>query len=300
MSFSLQVVKASIVPTACMSEGSILPSNFSSYSEYSGSLRGGVAQSIQSKPYLMCTATDAASAIMDFSKQKVDDGVVDSPPERRAGITPVASPSPLKRMGSFGEPKTDLTLQQKLYANEGVDIIQVKEVALTISDLGQPSRTLFKPSSMPVQPCCVPVQPSCTPICPSSTPAKRRRIQSTQSRGAIDVKKPPVPSTRLQTRSLCEQPRLPSSASTHNRRKSLSSREGDDTSRCVSCGSHPSSILQKSKGTDYGDYYANSPFAPRRKAILAAHAKVKAEEALRLKAQDVGSTVSVRNSDALK
>ncbi|KAG0575055.1 hypothetical protein KC19_VG314000 [Ceratodon purpureus] len=46
----------------------------------------------------MFTATNAASATMDFTKDSVDDGVVDSPPSRGPIRTPVCSPSPLKRL----------------------------------------------------------------------------------------------------------------------------------------------------------------------------------------------------------
>jgi len=46
----------------------------------------------------MFTATDAASVTMDFTKEGVDDGVVDSPPIRGPVRTPVCSPSPLKRI----------------------------------------------------------------------------------------------------------------------------------------------------------------------------------------------------------
>jgi len=53
-----------------------------------------------SKPYLLWSAADAASAAIDFSKGDVEDGVVDSPPSRGPGRTPVCSPSPLKRASS--------------------------------------------------------------------------------------------------------------------------------------------------------------------------------------------------------
>jgi hypothetical protein len=43
----------------------------------------------------MYSATDAASAALDFSKENVEDGVVDSPPSRSVGRTPVYLPSPL-------------------------------------------------------------------------------------------------------------------------------------------------------------------------------------------------------------
>lgn len=46
----------------------------------------------------MYTATDAASATMDFTREGVDDDVVDSPPSRGPVRTPLCSPSPLKRI----------------------------------------------------------------------------------------------------------------------------------------------------------------------------------------------------------
>lgn len=58
---------------------------------------GSYAPSRFSRPYVMCSATDAASAAIDFKKGSVDEGVVDSPPSRGPAITPVCSPSPLKR-----------------------------------------------------------------------------------------------------------------------------------------------------------------------------------------------------------
>jgi len=57
-----------------------------------------VAASFASRRYDLFTATDAASATMDFTKEGVDDGVVDSPPSRGPVRTPVCSPSPLKRL----------------------------------------------------------------------------------------------------------------------------------------------------------------------------------------------------------
>ena len=44
----------------------------------------------------MFSATDAASAAIDFSKSNVDDGVVDSPPSRGLRRSPIVSPSPLR------------------------------------------------------------------------------------------------------------------------------------------------------------------------------------------------------------
>ena len=43
-------------------------------------LRGLVVVSLSSKPYVLFSATDAASASIDFFESNVDDGVVDSPP----------------------------------------------------------------------------------------------------------------------------------------------------------------------------------------------------------------------------
>lgn len=62
------------------------------------SLSPSLEVSIASKCFDMFTATDAASATMDFTKESVDDGVVDSPPSRGPVRTPICSPSPLKRL----------------------------------------------------------------------------------------------------------------------------------------------------------------------------------------------------------
>jgi hypothetical protein len=64
--------------------------------ECSGSIQGDCVPSQFSKPYLMYSATDAASATVDFAKGNVEDGVVNSPPSRGAGRSPVYSPSPLQ------------------------------------------------------------------------------------------------------------------------------------------------------------------------------------------------------------
>ena len=250
MSFSLQVAKACTSPTPCRSDCSELPSILGSFSEYSGSHPGGFAQSHYSKPYVMCTATDAASAIMDFSKQKVDDGVVDSPPERRAGITPVASPSPLKRMCSFVEPKTDCTPQRKLYVDAGIDVIQVKEADPIASNL-------IPLPHFPVQ--------------PSSTPTKERRFQSSRSQGTIGVRKPPTRSTSLHTQSVGLKPRPLRSASTQFRRNSLflngGDGTGDDSGQC-----HQSSLRGMVYVPEVDAYF--KPYS-RRKEIMAGYAKVK-------------------------
>jgi hypothetical protein len=64
--------------------------------ECSGSIKGDCVPSQFSKPYLMYSATDAASATVDFAKGNVEDGVVNSPPSRGAGRSPICSPSPLR------------------------------------------------------------------------------------------------------------------------------------------------------------------------------------------------------------
>ena len=69
-----------------------------------GSLLSGRSKSAQrrcgpsqySKPYVMFSVTDAASAAIDFSKKDVNDGVVDSPPSRGPWRSPVLSGSPLQ------------------------------------------------------------------------------------------------------------------------------------------------------------------------------------------------------------
>ena len=63
--------------------------------ECSRSMQGDCVPSEFSKPYLMYSATDVASTALDFSKGNVEDGVVDSPPNRSVGRTPVYLPSPL-------------------------------------------------------------------------------------------------------------------------------------------------------------------------------------------------------------
>jgi hypothetical protein len=64
--------------------------------ECSGSIQGDCDPSQFSKPYLMYSATDAASATVDFAKGNVEDGVVNSPPSCGAGRSPVCLPSPLR------------------------------------------------------------------------------------------------------------------------------------------------------------------------------------------------------------
>lgn len=66
------------------------------------------------------SAIDAASAAIDYSKGDVEDGVVDSPPSRGPGRTPICSPSPLKRASSnhgrsfSPPPRTDAGTSRKL------------------------------------------------------------------------------------------------------------------------------------------------------------------------------------------
>ena len=74
-------------------------------SSRSKSTRAGCGQSQYSKPYVLFSATDAASAAIDFSKSNVDDGVVDSPPSRGLRRSPIVSPSPLR--GSLCRPRSD-------------------------------------------------------------------------------------------------------------------------------------------------------------------------------------------------
>jgi hypothetical protein len=44
----------------------------------------------------MYSATDVASAAIDFAKVNVEDGVIDSPPSHGASRLPVYLPSPLR------------------------------------------------------------------------------------------------------------------------------------------------------------------------------------------------------------
>lgn len=71
-----------------------------SVSYASASMGGSIRPSVFSGPFMMRTAEDAASNVIDFAKGDVEDGVVDSPPSRGPGRTPICSPSPLKRASS--------------------------------------------------------------------------------------------------------------------------------------------------------------------------------------------------------
>ena len=65
-------------------------------SSQSVSKDGSLAPLQYSKPYVLFSATDAASAAIDFTKGNVEDGVVDSPPSRGPWRSPVVSASPLQ------------------------------------------------------------------------------------------------------------------------------------------------------------------------------------------------------------
>ena len=64
--------------------------------ECSGLIQGYCVPSQFSKPYLMYSATDAASVIMDFVKGNIEDSVMNSPLSRGAGRSLVCSLSPLR------------------------------------------------------------------------------------------------------------------------------------------------------------------------------------------------------------
>ena len=88
----------------------------------SESAGGSCGPSKYSRPYVLCSATDAASAAMDYStKKNEEDGVVNSPPDRGPVRTPVRSPSPLKRSSPVRcrslspTPRTESTPHRKLY-----------------------------------------------------------------------------------------------------------------------------------------------------------------------------------------
>ena len=65
-------------------------------SGWSKSTCRGCAPSDYSKPYVFFSTTDATLAAIDFSKKSVDDGVVDSPPNRGLYRSPIVLASPLK------------------------------------------------------------------------------------------------------------------------------------------------------------------------------------------------------------
>jgi hypothetical protein len=59
--------------------------------ECSGSIEEHCFPSQFSKPYLMYSATNAASAAVDFAKGNVEDGIVDSPPSRDVARLPIVN-----------------------------------------------------------------------------------------------------------------------------------------------------------------------------------------------------------------
>ena len=83
----------------------------------------GCGQSQYSKPYVLFSATNAASTAIDFSKSNVDNGVVDSPLSRGLRRSPIVSPSPLQsslcRLRSDDSasptPRSSNTPHQQLY-----------------------------------------------------------------------------------------------------------------------------------------------------------------------------------------
>lgn len=99
---------------------SLLSGSEKSFSSRSESEGGSCDTAPYSKPYLLRSATDAASAAIDYSKGDVEDGVVDSPPSRGPVRTPICSPSPLKRASSSRgyslspNPRTDARSSRKL------------------------------------------------------------------------------------------------------------------------------------------------------------------------------------------
>ena len=81
-----------------------------------------------SKPFLLFSATDAASAAIDFSRGDLEQDVVNSPPSSGGGRIVVNSPSPLKLVGRCTPRRerstsptlqTALTPQRQLYGGLG-------------------------------------------------------------------------------------------------------------------------------------------------------------------------------------
>ena len=87
----------------------------------SKSRKGGCALFEYSKPYVLFSTTNAASAAIDFSRKNVDDVVVDSPPSQGLWWSPVLSTSPLEgchciegrhRSPSLGPPSSRMPHRQ--------------------------------------------------------------------------------------------------------------------------------------------------------------------------------------------
>ena len=87
------------------------------------------------KPYLMYFATDTTSAALDYSKENVEDKVVDNPLSRSAGRMLVCSPSPLHNcqstsIGQYSRSPTHHnvhTPQRQLYYKASLDKDEAKE-----------------------------------------------------------------------------------------------------------------------------------------------------------------------------
>ena len=127
---------------------SLLSGSEVSRSRTSHSVEGSCFAISYSKPYVLCSATDAASAAIDFSKGNVKVGVVDSPPSRGVLRTPVCSPSPLKRIASTPSrmrsqsptQRTEFTPNRKLYTDDIVEAVgpRVNGVVPLLPVVGRP------------------------------------------------------------------------------------------------------------------------------------------------------------------
>jgi hypothetical protein len=98
-------------------------------------MQGDCVPSQFSKPYLMYSATDTASAALDISKGNVEDGVVDSLPSHSAGQTPVCLPSslrdcrstPIRQHSRSPMHHNVRTPQMQLYCKASLDMVEAKE-----------------------------------------------------------------------------------------------------------------------------------------------------------------------------
>ena len=110
---------------------SLLSRSEASRSRTSHSIEGSYFAIPYSKPYVLCSATDAASAAIDFLKGNVEEGVVDSPPSHGVPRTPICSPFPLKRIASTPSrmrsqsptERTEFTPNRKLYTDDIVEAV---------------------------------------------------------------------------------------------------------------------------------------------------------------------------------
>lgn len=122
--FQVQSRHRSLVPSMTDGTCSVRTACDTSVPTLSCSSEGGFSPASYSKPYIMFSAADAASAAIDFCRDGVDDGVVDSPPSRGPGRTPACSPSPLRHVTSTPlrdrscspTPKTHGTPHRRLYS----------------------------------------------------------------------------------------------------------------------------------------------------------------------------------------